>query len=594
MDKIIVVFILIAIAILVIGLTVFYIYQLTVPYVEDNIIIDGRYMKNNIIRFGHNEVFKKTCDLGMSYTFWCYIDNWKYNYGKVKPVLTKGEEMKRNTNDVMLQTNKATPGIFLGNNSMNEDSDDPNKLGEEPAMLFTFREELSDDYNEVYELTNIPINKWFNIAVCIHPKDVELYMDGNLLKTIHFESNLDFNKYPLNVGELGGFDGSISKLAVMPYPISASEVYRRFLSGFSADDIEKTCTIELDDGSIEEAPTNDDVWNEIPFILDNDTPSADIKLQDSDVLAVYSQPNFNNSGGSKALLSVGNYSVKDLAELGIKPETISGVEFLKEGYLLTLYASNEPSPSDRKADYLVLRDTTDWNGPLRRMNNKVRSLKIERDPNKDDLMIELYENPLFSGWKLRMPIGKYTETDLRIHGLQTTTKFGSYKIDEDYQVSIFKKDFFDEQMNILRDENRNFGNLSSSILSMKIEPRTEEDIVACTFFEGKNYTGQSFKLSLGDYTMRDLIVKGVTYEDINSMFVLRSVIIPKGLDVLLYPRDEFLGVPQRLKETTSYIQSKLFHLSIIKSIKIVDEEAPKFSLKKILDNVVNMILNYGK
>jgi hypothetical protein len=597
MKKSILLLVLISIALLVLGITAVYIYQLVVPYNETNVLIDSRHMRQNVVRFNHNDVFSKNCETGMSYTFWCNISNWKYKYGTLKPILTKGPKTTRLGNIEMLQTNKSMPAIFLGNNSMGETGSDPNVMSEEPTMFFTFKELNinNPEYNEVYELTNIPLNKWFHIAVSIHSNDVELYMDGQLLKTIHFEHNLDFNTRKLNIGELGGFDGYISKLAAFPYAISATEVYRRFLSGYVIEEIDTDCLIDENENENENENTdslitNNDLWENIPYVLtDEDVSSPEIILDGTDVVTVFSQPNF---GGDSVTLSVGNYSVNDLAELGIKPETISGVVFEKEGFLLTLYSENEPVPTERKVDYLILRDTSDWNGALRRINNKTRSLKIEPDPNKDSLKVTLYENKNYKGWKLRLPVGKYTETDLRMYGFDSYLKFKSYTIDSDYQVRVYLKDFFVNEQNMLRDDNRNIDGLIESIVSLKIEPRDEEEVVACTFYEGKNYTGNSFKLSYGQHNMSELIKKGLSYDDTNFMFLLRSVVIPRGYNVLLYPQDEFQGIPQRLESSTSYIQGKLIHLSIIKSIKIVGADEPKFSLKKLLYKLESMIMGY--
>jgi hypothetical protein len=589
MKKSILLFVLICIVLLVLGITAFYVYQLVVPYDETNILIDYRYMRNNVIRFNHNEVFEKNCETGMSYVFWCNIENWKYKYGMLQPILTKGERTKRSGNIDMLQTNNSTPAIFLGNNSMNETSSDPNKMGEDPTMFFTF--DSKTDYNEAYELTNIPLNKWFHIAVSIHPQDAEIYMDGVLLKTIHFENELDFNKRKLNIGELGGFDGYISKLAAFPYAISATEVYKRFLSGYLIEEIEKDeCAVEDDQNEEGSSPNNNDMWDNIPYVLTNNNVSSDeIVLDGTDVVTVYSQPNF---AGSAVTLSVGNYSINDLADLGIKPKTISGVQFNKEGFLLTLYSENEPDPTDRKVDYLTLRDTSDWDGPLRRMNNKARSLKIEPDPNKDNLKVTLYKNTNYNGWMIQLPVGKYTQTDLKMYGFDSEFDFKSYTIDSDYQMRTYSEDFFVNDKNMLRDDNRNTDGLIGNISSLKIEPRSEDEVVACTFYEEKNYTGNSFKLSYGEHNMSELIKKGVSYDNVNGMFLLRSVVIPSGYNILLYPNDEFQGIPQRLETSTSYIQGKLLHLSIIKSIKIVGANEPKFSLRKLLYKLESMIMGY--
>jgi hypothetical protein len=263
--------------------------------------------------------------------------------------------------------------------------------------------------------------------------------------------------------------------------------------------------------------------------------------------------------------------------------------------MLTLYTNDEPTSTERKADFLILRDTSDWNGPLRRMNNNAKSLKIERDSYIDELNIELYENKDYNGWKLRLPNGKYTETDLKLHGYDADNIiFKSYKIDPTYQMGLYKEDFFESQTNILKDDNTNAVNMIGIVKSLKIEPRSDEEVIACSFFEGKNFTGSSYKLSFGEYTMYDLMQKGITYEAINTMFILQSVIIPSGYNVLLYPKDEFQGIPRRLKSTTNNIQDTLIPLSIIQSIKIVGADEHEFSFKTILDNLVSMIMNYNQ
>ena len=59
----------------------------------------------------------------------------------------------------MLQTNTAMPES-LGNNSMNETSGDPNLISEEPTLFFAF--DTNSSYNDIYELTNIPLVSYSN------------------------------------------------------------------------------------------------------------------------------------------------------------------------------------------------------------------------------------------------------------------------------------------------------------------------------------------------------------------------------------------------------------------------------------------------
>ena len=86
--------------------------------------------------------------------------------------------------------------------------------------------------------------------------------------------------------------------------------------------------------------------------------------------------------------------------------------------------------------------------------------------------------------------------------------FKSYTIYADYQMKIYSEDFFVNEKNILRDDNRNTDGLIGNISSLKIEPRSDDEIIACTFYEEKNYTGNSFKLSL--YTNSAVLGKSTT------------------------------------------------------------------------------------
>ena len=82
----------------------------------------------------------------------------------------------------------------------------------------------------------------------------------------------------------------------------------------STTETDETCIVDSTEEikEIEHSAQNNDMWGSIPYELSQSAPSADIILEDSNVLEIFSQPNFNISGGSSAVLSVGNYSVNDL------------------------------------------------------------------------------------------------------------------------------------------------------------------------------------------------------------------------------------------------------------------------------------------
>ena len=279
-----------------------------------------------------------------------------------------------------------------------------------------------------------------------------------------------------------------------------------------------------------------------------------------------------------------------MADLGISPESISGVKINTDGYIITLYSGDEPTSDDRIVDYITLRDTSDWNGPFKNMNNKVRSLKIEPDTNIDNLKVTLKGR---SNHILRLPIGKYTETDLKSYGLTTDFKILSYEIKDGYQMRIYSEDFFVNETDILSGSDDNVSNLEN-ILSLKIQEYTNYADVeyGCTFYDKINYGGSSFRLSYGEYNMASLIQRGITYDTLDSTLLLKSAEVPEEYNVIFYSKDEFQGVPQKLKTSSQNIQGDMLLLFGIKSIKIVGSDVSDFSFKHFR-NLINMIMNYS-
>ena len=226
-------------------------------------------MSVNPVSYTHNELFTKNCETGMAYTFWCKIDSWSYKYGQLKYILRKGGDTISSNMDstTILQTNTSVPAIFLGNNSMDETGSDAEYMPKNPVMYFTFYNSSSDGYNEIYELTNIPLGIPFHIAISISLKYAEIYMDGYLLKTIDFENPLTFNYGDLHIGENDGYKGYISNLSVFPNTISSSDVYDRYIIGYNEEQLPNVCSPVTGSEETESSPSNDDLWSSIPYVL---------------------------------------------------------------------------------------------------------------------------------------------------------------------------------------------------------------------------------------------------------------------------------------------------------------------------------------
>jgi hypothetical protein len=456
-------FILIAIILLVVAISIYYGIVLAISHNETDIIVKENYM-NNQLDFKHDDVFKNDSNTtGVTYTFWCYIADWQFQYDRVKPVLNKGPSLDTDySNDELLQVS-SSPAIFLNS--------------KEPTMIFVFETEENDTGNTEsipYELTQIPLKTWFHITITFYDNVAEIYMDGSLIHTIQYDNPIKINYDNLHIAELGGFDGYISKLAVFSSVLSQSVIYKKYLVGpgnVDTDDCTAPSLKEDNSGNNDNnninngnPDNNTNSWNTIPLILSNEPLNTNMNSLDP-VVTLYSRPYFE---GSTVDLSVGLYTKWDLAEYGIVPETISGIKFLSIGYMITLYKNDEPTHTDGENDYVVIRNDSDWNGALKLMNNLAKSVKIEADPYSNELKATFYQRPSYMGWAVTLPVGKYTEDDLLAHGFQMD-ELSSYQIEDGYQASLYSEDFFNGKFAKATGNNTNMEELNNQVRSLKVE-----------------------------------------------------------------------------------------------------------------------------
>jgi hypothetical protein len=595
----ILIFTFILIVIIIIGFSTYGIFNILSTHNETNVLVDTHNMTKEL-KFNHVRVFPddELCSKGMTYVFWIYIQNWDYSYGKLKYILNKGYEFNTknmNTTDTLLY-NESMPAIFLDE--------------KEPSMIFTFRESSNiesaitgstssvnsndSQRNEPYRLNNLPVRKWFHIGLTMYQNMIEVYKDGALVDTVYVGNEFEKNYAPLHLAENGGFAGYISKLAAFPHVLNEKEILQKYLSGPSEIQIDNSeynvdANCDTNNGNNGNNKSgngskdiqdhnmgNDDTWNlQIdPTLTFTSGSSNSISVQQN-AATFYSRPNMHLGDGSNVSLPIGYYTKSDLAQMGITPGTISGVS-MNPGYLVTLYENDVPTETDRIYNYVILRNDTDWNGAMKHMNNKTNSLKIEKDPFVNKLFATFYQRQNFSGWEVSLPLGNYTQNDLKIHGFHPK-ELSSFKIDVGYQVRLYNEDNFKgEYIVVSGNKNQIEKSFNDKTISLILE-KTKQIAPMPVFYTEHKYKGFKTRLNFGNYTMYDLIQKDFQYSDLDSSFIIKSIHVPKGINLLLYPKDHFIGIPQRLEEDARTLSEKLYMLSVIKSIKVVKADAPKWS-----------------
>lgn len=142
--------------------------------------------------------------LAFTYSFWIYIADWNYNFGKFKNILQRG-------NDV----NGYSPGIWLYPNT--------NALH---ARISTYA-----DPNEGCDIQNIPLQKWVHIIYMLNTRTVDIYINGKLERSCVLKGVPNVNNAPLQVCQNGGFYGQISRLQYFAKKINPNKIKQIYRQG---------------------------------------------------------------------------------------------------------------------------------------------------------------------------------------------------------------------------------------------------------------------------------------------------------------------------------------------------------------------------
>ena len=78
--------------------------------------------------------------------------------------------------------------------------------------------------NEYTDIDNIPLNKWFHIALCVKQDKMNIFVNGNLKESYIFNSLPKQNYGDLYINSLRGFSGFLSRIKYYSYYLPYSEL----------------------------------------------------------------------------------------------------------------------------------------------------------------------------------------------------------------------------------------------------------------------------------------------------------------------------------------------------------------------------------
>ena len=145
-----------------------------------------------------------------TYTSWLLIQNMEYKVGEWKHIFHKGNKTSF--------PNRA-PGVWIHPNN--------NALR---IYMNTYENPL-----EYIDLDNIPVRKWFHIAISLNHKYLDVYFNGQLRKRKELDSLPRQNYGDFWAGLFGGFEGYISKLQYHRKALDYKEIENIVREGPSKD-----------------------------------------------------------------------------------------------------------------------------------------------------------------------------------------------------------------------------------------------------------------------------------------------------------------------------------------------------------------------
>ncbi len=167
--------------------------------------------------------------LEFTYSFWIYVADWSFNYGRKKYIFIKGRPDDG--------PERWAPAIWLGEKlntlhtsmSVYPSSGNPFQ-GVEPSAQY-----------ESCMVRDIPLQKWVYVSYVLNNRNVDIYIDGKLEKSCMLDAVPDVNNRPLHItprmpqmpGEAKTDSGFYGHLSAFSYhtralqPNDISDIYFR-------------------------------------------------------------------------------------------------------------------------------------------------------------------------------------------------------------------------------------------------------------------------------------------------------------------------------------------------------------------------------
>jgi hypothetical protein len=158
----------------------------------------------------------KNNGLELTWSVWLSIERLS-NSTKYEHVFSKGNDEYKSSGDIGVATVNNAPGVYLKNNAGS-------------PTLRVYMDTVSDN-NKYVDISNVPLKKWFHVAVRIKNNIMDIYINGSVAQRYEFTEVPKQNYNDVLVGKNDGFKGSLSNLLYYDRALNVYEINNIILAG---------------------------------------------------------------------------------------------------------------------------------------------------------------------------------------------------------------------------------------------------------------------------------------------------------------------------------------------------------------------------
>ena len=169
-----------------------------------------------------NKISRQNGSNNFTYSFWLFIDDWNYRFGEEKTVFVRHGKT----------SSDSSPKVSLGTyeNNLN-------------IALSTYAGSDATGESHNCNISNIPLQKWFNVIISVYGRTLDVYLDGKLVRTcvLPGTAKVDSGKpivlFPGSSGgdSDAGFGGKLSNFEYWPNATNPQEAWNIYRQGYGSN-----------------------------------------------------------------------------------------------------------------------------------------------------------------------------------------------------------------------------------------------------------------------------------------------------------------------------------------------------------------------